>query len=463
MVFDNFRRKLRQEALLWWDEGVIDALQYKHLAERYQFHQQEIAQSDRFVFILIAVGCILSGLGIITFVAANWQIWSKTIKFTLLLILFLAINITGFSLWKQPNQLSIVGKQPRHKNQSLGNGLLMLGALILGANIALSAQIFHMSISDCEIFLCWGFTVLFMAYSLRLASLGTLGIILIQIGYWTGLSAGELQNHFIWAHLVVKHMPLLSAIIFIPLAYRCKSQWIFTLGAIALVTSLQFNLKSWEFIQYSDSLAWIPAIAFTLPPALLWSYDDLLFPRINIRDFQPISRMLALIFFSILFYFLSFHWWWKFSPQNASLINSYSILDVIFLCSLAAWQWYYLLTLKSKHRRTIEPSTIVFAGCICITGFISFWHQNISPIPNIAVFVFNLLLAIFALGIIRLALTAGEKSAFWGGIVLLALQITSRLLEYNTDLLLKSSVFLGCGIGVIIAGVWFEQQFFRDT
>lgn len=25
MVFDNFRRKLRQEALLWWDEGLIDA------------------------------------------------------------------------------------------------------------------------------------------------------------------------------------------------------------------------------------------------------------------------------------------------------------------------------------------------------------------------------------------------------------------------------------------------------
>lgn len=80
MVFDNFRRKLRQEALLWWDEGLIDALQYKHLAERYQFHQLEIAQSDRFVFILITVGCILLGLGVITFVAANWQVWSKAIN-----------------------------------------------------------------------------------------------------------------------------------------------------------------------------------------------------------------------------------------------------------------------------------------------------------------------------------------------------------------------------------------------
>ncbi len=455
MVFDNFRRKLRQEALLWWDEGLIDALQYKHLAERYQFHQLEIAQGDRFVFILIMVGCILLGLGVITFVAANWQVWSKAIKFTLLLSLFLVTNVTGFYLWQQPNQHSTLSR-----NKLLGHGLLILAALLLGANIALSVQMFHISSSDCEIFLYWGFAVLLMAYSLRLSSLGTLGIILIQMGYWTGLSAGYSQDHSIWAQLVVQHMPLLSAVMFITLAYRCKSQWIFTLGAIALITSLQLNLKFWEFSQYSDSLTWIPAVALTLPPALLWSYDDLLFPKISFRAFQPIARMLALIFFSILFYFLSFRWWWTSSTQNSSLINSWSLLDVIFFCSLATWQWYYLLTKKSKHNRKTEPITIAFGSFTLLTSVVIFWHQSISPIPTIGIIVFNSLLAIFALGIIRLALVAAERSAFWSGIILLTLHIISRMLEYNTYMVLKSVVFVLCGIAVIIAGIWFENQFF---
>nr|WP_199332409.1 DUF2157 domain-containing protein [Fischerella sp. FACHB-380] len=440
---------------MWWDEGLIDALQYKHLAERYQFHQLEIAQSDRFVFILITVGCILLGLGVITFVAANWQVWSKAIKFTLLLSLFLATNVTGFYLWQQPNQHNTLGR-----NKLLGHGLLILGALLLGANIALSVQMFHISSSDCEIFLCWGFAVLLMAYSLRLSSLGTLGIILIQIGYWTGLSAQYLQDHSIWAQLIVQHMPLLSAVMFIPLAYRCKSQWIFTLGAIALITSLQLNLKSWEFSKYSDSLAWIPAVAFTLPPALLWSYDDLLFPKITFRAFQPIARMLALIFFSILFYFLSFRGWWEISAQNPSLRNYWSLLDVIFLGTLAIWQWYYLLTKKSKHNRKLEPITIALSSFTLLTGVVILWHQSISPIPTIGIVVFNSLLAIFALGIIRVALLAGERSAFWGGIILITLQIVSRMLEYNRDLVFKSVVFVLCGIAVIIAGIWFEHQFF---
>ncbi len=465
MILNNFRRKLRKEALLWREEGLIGGSQYNELSERYQFNNLETVESDRFVFILIAVGSILLGLGVITFVAANWQAWSKEVKFTLLLSLFLAVNITGFHLWKQPNQNNIPGQKPRQNKKLLGHGLLIFGAFILGATMTLLAQMFQMNGSGYEILLAWGFGVLLMAYSLRLTSLGILGIILVQIGYWTGLGEWYSQDDLTWARLVVQHMPLISAAVFIPLAYWCRSRWIFTLGAIAVITSLQFNLKSLEFTRYPDVLAWIPAIAFTLPPALLWSYDDLLFPRVNFRAFSAIARTLALIFFSILFFILSFRWWWEGSTyiyqstRNASLVNSFPLIDVAILSALAIWQWFYLLSQRhNRRRRELDPTTIAVGGFIILTALVTFWHLSISPIPAIGITVFNSLLAIFAFGLIREALELGERQAFWGGMILLALQIISRMLEYDTGLLFKSFVFVLCGIAVIIAGLWFERH-----
>ncbi|NJL89925.1 MAG: hypothetical protein HC916_09180 [Coleofasciculaceae cyanobacterium SM2_1_6] len=40
---------------------------------------------------------------------------------------------------------------------------------------------------------------------------------------------------------------------------------------------------------------------------------------------------------------------------------------------------------------------------------------------------------------------------------ILTAQIFSRTFEYETGLLLKSLVLILCGIGVMVAGVWFER------
>jgi hypothetical protein len=42
--------------------------------------------------------------------------------------------------------------------------------------------------------------------------------------------------------------------------------------------------------------------------------------------------------------------------------------------------------------------------------------------------------------------------------LLLTLQIISRMWEYDTDLIFKSFVFAMCGVGIISAGLWFERR-----
>jgi uncharacterized membrane protein len=83
-----------------------------------------------------------------------------------------------------------------------------------------------------------------MAYSLRLTLLGILAIFLIGLGYlhlW-GQPEFVALGEFSWLRLMVQHMPVLAALMFIPLAYWCRSRWIFRLGAIAVVYSLEANL-----------------------------------------------------------------------------------------------------------------------------------------------------------------------------------------------------------------------------
>lgn len=74
---NKFRHQLRQEAEQWRAEELIDAALYDQLAERYQFAELDTAARNRFVVILLGLGSILLGLGIITFVAANWQALSR--------------------------------------------------------------------------------------------------------------------------------------------------------------------------------------------------------------------------------------------------------------------------------------------------------------------------------------------------------------------------------------------------
>lgn len=407
MISDKFRHQLRQEAELWRAEGLIDDNQYEQLVERYQFNSLDTSARNRLVMILIGLGSILIGLGVITFVAANWQDMPRVAKVTLLISLFIGINIAGFSLWRQPKEAQ----------QRFGHGLLLLGALILGANMGLMGQMFHINAPLYKFFLTWGIGVLAMTYSLRLTSMGVLSIVLIGLGYWdywwnffqSSWFRTPSIEEFSWLSLIVQHMPVVAGLLFIPLAYWCRSGWIFGLGAIAIVSSLLANISP-----LSDK-GWVFAIAYALPPALLWGYDDSWWvyslpwhssirrsSRESVGSFVPISRQLALLSLGISFYFLSFDWFRgsaSSTATTASRLNWFLLLDAFILSCLALFSWWRLVTpltsplLGGKQGgsdRHDNLTTIVIGVFICIPALLPLYHTSVAPI--FATFVFNVLL-----------------------------------------------------------------------
>ena len=127
---------------------------------------------------------------------------------------------------------------------------------------------------------------------------------------------------------------------------------------------------------------------------------------------------------------------------------------------LTIWEWLYLArpNKTNSHRWQLDAVSTVILGFIFVTTILCFWHLSINQIPEIATWVINIEMFLLAAGLIRIGLAQGIRGAFWGGLVLLTLQIISRTFEYNTGLLLKSFVFILCGLGVIAAGLWFERH-----
>ena len=458
MLSVKFRYQLKKEVEKWRSEGLINQDLSEELATRYQFRNLDQVSQNRFLAVITTLGFIILGLSVITFVAANWQAWSKSVKVFILLSFFLGVNITGFYLWQE---------QTENWKSRLGQGLLLLGALSFGADIGLMSQIFHQTDAIHKLFLVWGFGVLAMAYGLQLTSLGILAIILTTISYFTGLYQGifyEFGNEFL-------QMPLLIGLLFIPLAYWCKSRWIFCLSLILLVITFDINslgLIESKNINNAHTLSLLMIILAVLPAACLWAYRN--YWQSDNHDlsksFESISRKLAIFYLSLSFYTVSFHQLWEKvnNPNNgvAESQNLYYCWLPILGIMISIWLWWQL---GRSHRNNslwrLDSQSTAIGIMILVSGFLILWHQNITVLNGFATVMFNLLLFVLAIGLIRRALANGKRLGYWWAIFLLSLQLLSRMFEYNTGLLLKALVLFICGITIIASGFWFEKYLQR--
>lgn len=459
MASEKFRYQLRQEAQQWREDGLINAEVYEQLATRYRLDELDTASRDRFIFIVLNLGFILLGLGAITFVAANWQTWSRPIKVGLLLSLFIGTNCAGFYLWRSP----------RERQSRLGQGLLLFGALSLGANIALLSQMFHQTGEAYRLYLIWGLGVWAMAYGLRLTSLGLMAIILMAIAYclrwisllgWGGSELGWQELQFF------QQIPLIVATLFIPLAYYCRSRWLFGFSSVLITFALETSLFQYlEFLDFSVPI--ITSVVIILPPAWLWSYrDSLVFRNANLTiPFDPISRRLAVFYLGSLLYLGSFNSWWKnFHFDSASVSGDFDFHHLLLLASpifftvFSGWAWWKLGTRRTNNLRwRLDRNSAYMGITIIILGFMLWFNLDINPLSEVGTIMFNLLLFSLAIILINQSVKEGQRFNFWLGIILVALQIFSRMLEYNTGLILKAIALAGCGIAAILSGLWFER------
>jgi uncharacterized membrane protein len=430
---DRFKHQLGPALDLWVSEDLITQEQARRLRTYYQLDELAHVGQGRFGAVLLAFGGILVGLGVISFVAANWAAISPATRAICGLLLMLAVDVAGFKLWQRPG------------NHRLGSALLLLGGMGLGGNIALMAQWFQIGGSGWGLFLAWGLGTLAMALGLRHGLMGALSGIVMMF------CAAAVPETWHWAFLWV------FLLVYVPLAVWCDSRitlWtglvgvfglVFRLGAplgmVAATFSLGvFCLALWAWGAWQDRRLPLQGLPGTRPGWPVRPDQDALV-RAQLPRFVGAFLVVAGL------HFWSFqdpwkeHMHWDAGPwyDNASLA-------AFLVLALGAW---VALVPKDDQR---WPHLGLGLAVAAATGLVGV-GAGIAPM--------NLVLLLAVLGFAWQGLLRAERGWFWLGVLGLTFQVFARFMEYDTDLLAKSAVFTIWGILLLVAGWQFERRLAR--
>ncbi|WP_440953628.1 DUF2157 domain-containing protein [Methanococcoides sp. FTZ1] len=159
---DEHKVWLRGEVEVWNKEGIVDADQAKTILSRYGLDEvtsglekvNRKKDTSQLITALSILGALLIGIGAILFVASNWQKIPTIAKMVLLLG---TTYTTYFAGWEF--------KFNRRTHPKMGDALLFLASLFVGATIFLTAQIFHVNSNSHWLLLVWFLAILPFGYA----------------------------------------------------------------------------------------------------------------------------------------------------------------------------------------------------------------------------------------------------------------------------------------------------------
>jgi uncharacterized membrane protein len=479
MLSTKFRRQLRREADLWSEEGLIDRTIYHQLSTRYQFPGLEIEARNGFIALILGLGCLLIGIGILTFVSANWQQFSKEWRGAMIIGSFLICNLLGFYLWRESSG----------SKQRFGQGLLLLAAVTLGGNIAMMGQMFHVRGELFQLLITWSVGVLLMAYSLRLTSLGIFAQIIMGIAYCQAYTSRALWSSGTdidpnWTYFIYEHMPIAIICLFLPLAYWCRSQAIFALTGGLFILSLHGNLRSIITWGSNGMDNWNFIFAFSLPPLLFWGYGNLSqWWQGNHRDktgaFPQISRQLSVLSLAFTCFTLSFSAFWEYTLNKRLWDGDISDRSVSWdggiIAIITLGIWVYLIW-QARNRPRVYPWNWLTTGIGTASLLMAIvigtqfdriliphlsTNQSASELLRHNIYAhgfFWILLLSLCVGLIRWGAANSDRNAFWLGLGLFTTRVIISFVMPRNDLMTKSFRFMLCGICVMAVGFWFERN-----
>jgi uncharacterized membrane protein len=376
--------------------------------------------------VIYTVGAFLIGIGVVSFVAAHWMAIPHQLKVCLLFAAMLGAHGLGFWLWKVSQ-----------RSAALGHALIILGTLIFGANIGLMAQIFHVEGRWNGLFLPWAAGAIVMAYAVQSTPNALIAVVTSFVWFTGGIG---------WGREVCWYYPFAAAAAFLPYCYWRKSAFVWTCTLLAVAAGTLFCTG-----RMSGGESYIGAALVAL--GLLYTCAGVIHIE-RFESFRPAALFLGYVAVSTGVYLASFrviaHGWvycagrladaeW---PDVAALL---AVLTGGVLLITPAVLW------SRNSRAAIKAlGAVIAAFGLFLVGSMTASQWCLAMLSNVA-------LCVLAAVLIWAARDCGDRRLFWAGVVLVALMVTSRTLEYETGLLVKAAVFTIGGAAVIAAGVMFER------
>ncbi len=471
---DRFRRQLANLLDTWVEQGLIQPAQRDRLREYYQLDSLPQTAASRFTLVLLLLGAVLVGLGVISFVAANWDAIPRWARALGSLALMVGLQVAGLRLRQQGS--------PR-----LGSALLVAGELSLGAAIGLMAQWVQIGGSLAGLFLAWGTGSLAVAYSLFHTPSGVLACLLFALAGMTDLWQGGIHS------ALDPLYPWLALGLLLPLAYGCRSRWILALALVNFGLALPRLAERWES-SGEDLTLWL-----LLGLAVVWGLGvwhqrhghwlSRILTGENVQDGEqeqgldliPTAEGLALLGLGFLLYVWSFREAWErrfpiavWDPNPKTplfgAVDPWAGLSAAGLLLLAGWGWWQGWQAKRSQPvsawlkdAVVFLSLITLALLLVISNAVSGDLTSRVALAFVAPWILTLLLVGLSAILCWEGLQQGLRGRFWQGLLGLTLVVLTRFFEYETGLLAKSAVLVACGISVIWMGLKVERRIFRNN
>ena len=418
----KFRAALRNELTRWRSEGIVTDEAAARLSTLYQLDSLKGESSRLLLTVIFTIGALLVGGGVMSFVAANWERISDPVRLVLLFLILIALEVGGFLIWQTRGWRRLV------------RGLILAGCLVFGANIGLTAQIFHISGEWYGAFGAWALGSLVMAWAIRSRSIGLL-VIATSLTWFFGF-----DNDY---RRIGVFYPLGLGAALIPLAWLIPSRLLYgaTLAGVLIAAC---------FLAGSHGNASQVLLTMSAGSLAMWVIGEVHLVTWPKRELSIVARGLGLILLAVTAHISSIRFVWETSNKTGFP----TIWAVAFLVMTAIGA--VIVYRNKSHTRRFALAGVLAAGALLCGGAFAAIYTDAEQ-SILFVFANNLAAAVLGAVAIKISLADENRLLFWAGSLYLAILVFARFLEYETSLLFKSLAFITCGVVVILAGVRYEK------
>ncbi len=434
-VSKDFRKYLQTELRFWKSEEIISAEQGNTIARMYNLDDLKGEMLSTLFSVIYLIAASLIGIGIISFVAAHWEAIPKMAKLGILFAAMLGFHFTGFYLWQ------IKANAPK-----LGHSLVVLGTLVFGANIGLIAQIYHIDGHFSNAAMVWALGAAVMAYLTGSSPNMFIAIVVSFAGFIAGM------ERFYWDENLnpFSIYPLVGAVVFWIYCFWKHSVFLFSLSLIAVAVGIIFTA--------GVGIEYLGIIVAACSISILY----LALGLVSGKKYKSFSNSLMVWAFLFLYFFIYLTSFVDMAGEIKlplviqNLAEKWMTLAPLAVSILGGLGLFAYAYIKADKNEFESKFSIVVALLAIIFGSAAIYSNCLlSPYP--AVFAANLIWLITAVYSLSEGIKNANRTMFWIGVVMLGLLIISRALEYETELMIKAAVFVGCGILLLVGGVIFEK------
>ncbi len=390
----RFLAGLPAEVEHWRASGIISGEQARAILGSYDFPEAAEAPRNRLVTVLLIMGAVLVGLGVILFVAANWQEISPGVKLAMMFIGIPVIYGAGFLL------------RYRFDYPRVGTALIFLGSIAYGAAIHLIAQTYHIPVNHPNLVLYWFLGVLPLAYVVRSQPVMILALV-------TGLAAVGFRGQE-WL-LDEDFIPSLAMPLYLALGLA-----LFAFGRLhEPFPSVRPFVPTFQLM----GLLVIFGILY------FWGFGDL-------WDWTESSRDYSGVVFPV-------------------TLEYWAIAAATVAALAAAWVW---MALHARQRaqplaalltEAVPSLALLLFGVLVV--FLPLDGGTAYPLAA------NILYGLGVVGLAYLGYLRGREALINLSIGFFSIWIFTRYFEYSFDLLDRSVVFIVAGLLLLVGGFLLER------